>query len=793
MKPGVVLPVLLFLGITVVGACSSDTDPASRPSPPGPDSGKVGTKEDGGRDPEDPNRPKIETDIVLPAETRFDKRDCTVTVRWEGGGSDVKIAGEFTTPAWENGPLPMTKNGSVHEITIAPSATVEAGKIHAYKLIVDGQWKIDPRSQYRKIVGAPPQINSGFVLPTCEAGPETRSGPVAVTGSEMKVRVTLRTAADGDAVERIKASLDNDGVAAEAFAIDAASGAVDFTFAGLAKGKHTLSLRTFDRKGREAEPVDLPFWVEDEAFDWRDGVLYMMLIDRFANGDRMNDRPVGGEVEYEADWHGGDLVGALEVLRSGYFERLGVRTIWLSPLNAQTDKWHFGDGNQKYSAYHGYWPIKAREVEPRFGGGPALKSFVAEAHKRGIRVLLDLINNQVHDDHEYVAAHPDWFRKVCKCGESGCGWSEKPFECLFQPYLPDIDWNQIGAEKQFIADATSWIASYDLDGFRVDAVKHVEANSIYDMRAELARRFEQGGARIFMVGETAVGEGDSGTFFGEHFGSGYDWISAYTGPTGLDGQFDFPTRHNMADGLVNGDKPLNEVDGEIAKAEARYGASAKYHVRFLNGHDNRRIASIAAKDPKLGCRWSDGCREPNLPPLAYSDPAVYVRLKRALTVLFTMPGVPYLYQGDEVAFGGGDDPDMRRNMLFGDGLAGVEMARPGTTAPALTPSQVDLREWARKLGAARVASRALRRGDRRTLLSEGDLWVYAYQSGPKEVAIVAINRGGAVTSRTIGAGGIDLGAVATLRSALGTGSATKSRGGITLSLGAGEAAIFTAD
>src|SRR5690606_20944094 len=187
------------------------------------------------------------------------------------------------------------------------------------------------------------------------------------------------------------------------FTLDEAKGAIDFSFTGLAKGKHTLSLRAVDGKGRESEPVDLPFWVEDEAFDWRDGVLYMLLVDRFANGNAANDKPIGDPVHYDADWHGGDLEGAKKVLESGYFEKLGVRTIWLSPTNRQTDEFHLGDGNQVYSAYHGYWPVKACEVEPRFGGDAALKAFVAEAHKRGIRVLLDLINNQVHKDHEYFA------------------------------------------------------------------------------------------------------------------------------------------------------------------------------------------------------------------------------------------------------------------------------------------------------------------------------------------------------------------------------------------------------
>lgn len=783
MKLPFALSSLVAAGLVAWSAgCSSDADDAARPTPDGPDSGKIG--EDSGADV--PDGGEAATDIVFGEGATFQKRDCTLTIRWEGGGGDVKLAGELT--GWATSPLPMTKSGGAHEVVLSPGPGVVGGQLYAYKLIVDGAWRLDPSSRYRKIVDG--QMNSGLVLPACEAGPELLSSQVDVSGGDVKVRVTVRSAADGVAPKRVKASLDGEGVTATSVTVDDGAGAIDFSFSGLEEGKHTLSLRAEDDDGRGAEPVDLPFWIEDEPFDYRDGVLYMLLIDRFANGDKANDRPVSGPVHYDADWHGGDLQGALEVMKSGYFEALGVRTIWLSPLNAQTDKWHTGDGGQIFSAYHGYWPIKAREVEPRFGGDAALKAFVAEAHKRKIRVLLDLINNQVHDDHEYVTAHPDWFRKECQCGDdsSGCGWSVKPFECLFQFYLPDIDWNKPAAERQFIADAVSWIERFDLDGFRVDAVKHVEANSIYNMRAELTRRFEQGGARVFMVGETAVGEFDSGAFFGESFSDGYAWIDAYTGPTALDGQFDFPTRHNMADGLVNGDKPLDEIEAAIKKAETRYRPGGR-HVRFLNGHDNPRIASIAAKDAKLGCAWASGCRDDQLPPLAYADPQVYVKLRRALTVLYTMPGVPYLYQGDEVAFGGGADPDMRRDMLFGGDLAALEMARPGAAPRALTAAQLDLREHVRKLGAARASSRALRRGDRTTLLSEGDLWVYAYQAGPKELAVVAINRGDAV-ERTIDAAA--LGAVTTFSSALGVGSATKSGSALTITLGAGEAGLFLA-
>lgn len=776
---------LLALGLSAtVAACSSDAEPADPPPLAGPDSGPIGGERDADTE---PDGGPVETDIVFGEDAAFESRDCTLTVRWEGGGSDVWLAGELT--GWEDAPLPLTNKGGAHELTLSPGGGVVGGELYAYKIIADGHWHIDPNSPYRKIVGG--EMNSALMLPACSAGPELASGPTEVRGAEMRVRVTARAASDGARVERLEARFNGGAVPSASYAVDAASGAVDFTFGALPKGKHTLSLRAVDADGRESLPIDLPFWVEDEPFDYRDGVLYMMLLDRFANGSKANDRPVGSAVHYDADWHGGDLQGALEVLKSGYFEALGVRTIWLSPLNAQTDKWERGDQGQFFSAYHGYWPIKAREVEPRFGGDAALRAFVKEAHARGIRVLLDLINNQVHEDHEYVKANPSWFRTACTCGTEGCGWSERPFDCLFQPYLPDIDWTHPGAEAQFIADAVHWISAFDLDGFRVDAVKHVEANSIYNMRAELSRRFEQGGARIFMVGETAVGEHDAYAFFGEHFPDGYAWIDAYTGPNALDGQFDFPTRHNMADGLVNGDKPLDEIEAEIQKAEARYRPGHR-HVRFLNGHDNPRIASVAAKDPKLGCVWASGCRDEQLPPLAYSDPEVYARLKRALTVLYTMPGVPFLYQGDEVAFGGGADPDMRRDMLFGGGLEAVEMARPDRPRPSLTAAQLDLRAWAQKLGEARTTSRALRRGERSVLLAERDLWLYAYESGPKEIAVVAINRGEAVSARSIPAPSINLGAVAGWSRALGTGQLSSAGGAVTVSLGAGEAALFVA-
>jgi glycosidase len=775
----------VVVGGVAAPACASSDNDRPKPDVGGPVSN---TTPDGGPAANRDGGPGS-TDIAFPANTTFEDRPCTVKLHFEGTANDVAVAGEFTN--WDKSPpLPMTKNGNAFELTLGPDANLTAGTLYAYKLIVDGTWQLDPNGTHRKMVDS--TMNSAFVLPACKDGPEVTSGALTASGNgDAQVRITTRRATDGVAPAKLIARLDQAPVADGTFKADA-TGAIDFTFHGLAKGKHRLSLVAVDANERRSQPVDLPFWIEDEAFSYRDGLLYMFMVDRFANGSTANDAPVGMPVEYDADFHGGDLQGALAVLKTGYFEKLGVRTIWLSPINRQTSKYETGDGNQLFSGYHGYWPVRAREVEPRFGGEEALRSFITEAHARGFRVLLDLINNQVHQEHEYVAPHGDWFRTSCQCGTNGCGWSERPYDCMFQPYLPDINWTVAGAATQFVDDAVSWIDAFDFDGFRVDAVKHVESNSIWNLRAELSRRFEQGGARVFMVGETAVGEGDSGSFFGETFHDGFEWIDAYTGPNALDGQFDFPTLHNMADGLTSGLKPLNEVEGELHKAETRYKPTSQ-HVRFLNGHDNPRIATIAAQDPKINCTWASGCRGDDLPPATYTDPVVFQRLRRALTVLYTIPGIPYLYSGDEVAYGGGPDPDMRRDMRFSDpALASVQMHRPGAQVQPLTDLQLAQLDWSRKLGQARFASRALRRGSRLTLVGDDpNFWVYAYSDGA-DVAIVAVNRGDAVTSRVVSTNGLSLSGKTSFSSALGIGTATIGSGSISVSLPAGEAAIFLA-
>jgi glycosidase len=776
------LPILSFLAGCATGSVTPEGDaamPLGLDAPPG--DGAV----DGGPPLEDAGPPVAS----------WSPRSCSVTLRFapRAGASSVAIAGDFT--GWGDAPIAMSDadGDGVYAITLGPERGIVPGTLHGYRIIVDGEYLIDPDASHRKYQDA--CLNSAFLAPACDAGPEivpeselvARFDPATGTGSAA-VTVAILTATDG--APPISVALTLDGAPVDA-ALDRERGRYDVALSGIATGRHLLSIRATDAMSRQAEPIDLPFWIEEREFEWRDATMYMIVVDRFADGDPSIDAPVGAPVERPADFHGGDLQGIRRVLESGYFEELGVDVLWLSPINDQAEG-HFAgrEDAHRYAGYHGYWPERAREVEPRFGGGDALAGLVEAAHARGIRVLLDLINNQVHEQHEYFAEHPEWFRTGCVCGiDPGCGWSERPLDCLFATYLPDIDWRVPAAEAQFTADALYWIEQYGIDGFRIDAVKHVETNSIFDLRAATARRYEQAGYRHYFVGETAVTQGDSVDYgCGERYASGYEWIDAYTGPRALDGQFDFPSHHRMP-GLVEGTMSWDAVETVISDAQ-RLLDPAGLHVRFLGTHDSSRIATRAARDPSGGCRWSDASGCGSMPAVP-TDPAVYARIRRALAVLYTMPGIPFLYYGDEIALAGGNDPDNRRDMPWEGELGAVSMSTESISAV-----QRALRDFVGALGRARDESVALRRGRRITLLVEEDLYVIAWAGErPGELAVMAANRGGGVAGRAIdGLTAGQLEGVGSFEASAGAGALRREAGGdrLRLDVPAGEAVLFLA-
>jgi glycosidase len=353
--------------------------------------------------------------------------------------------------------------------------------------------------------------------------------------------------------------------------------------------------------------------------------------------------------------------------------------------------------------------------------------------------------------------------------------------------LPDINWRVPDAEAQFIDDAIFWVEEFGIDGFRIDAVKHVETSSIFNLRAALHRRFEQGGERLYLVGETAVGQWDSADYgCGESFANGYGWIDAYVGERGLDGQFDFPSHHRTQYGLVTDTMPYTELEGVVRDMETRYRPEG-LHVRFLGTHDSNRIASRASMSPAVDCRWPGGGSCSALASTA-TDPAAYARIRRAFTALYAMPGIPFLYYGDEIGMPGGNDPDNRRDMVWTGALSRLAMGETSVSG-----EQEALREHIGALGRARITSSALRRGRRIPLVVEPDLYVVAWTDDVEgSLAVVAIHRGtGPVTARNVdGLVPTVRGRTSRLEAVAGDGTATLTGSRLSLTLPAGGAAVF---
>lgn len=257
-------------------------------------------------------------------------------------------------------------------------------------------------------------------------------------------------------------------------------------------------------------------------------------------------------------------------------------------------------------------------------------------------------------------------------------------------------------------DALYWLESADLDGFRLDAVKHFDHVGGRNIAGAVNAIADRTGIDFYLVGETFTGS------------DGRAQIAQYLGPHELDGQFDFPLYWPVIDAFAKGGS-LKAVDGAVAANEAFYPAGT-LNSPFLGNHDVVRFISTAAgqidADPGFQA-WN------NRPPDQVTTDLPFTRLKQAFTFLLTQPGVPLIYYGDEIGLPGSGDPDNRRLMKFGAALSGRESA---------------LLDAVQKLGSARKASKALRFGDRTTLLIEDDVYIFQ-RAVVDEGALVVINRG----------------------------------------------------
>ncbi len=753
------------LSLSALLACSS----GNAPPPSGRDAGRLAdgaadasSARDGGATPDGETPPEdaaLGQDAGFPALIRV--RTCTSAIEYRppaGAPRDVFVAGEWNGFRPDATRLRDRRGDGVFTATVSL-----APGLYAYKLVVDGNWQLDPSLKYRAYSGG--VENSGLRVPDCQRPLlELIAPPSGVSGAgrgqvSLGLRYTEGSQGPGPDPRRFSLGLRGPAgtraLTASEWNWDPARWEAHVQLADLPDGKYTLTATAANLSGALTERVVVPFWVEAEAFDWRDGVLYMVVTDRFRNGDTANDPPQNPRAASSADYHGGDLAGVTQAIDEGYFDALGVRSLWLTPFQVNPPgEYADGDGTHFVTGYHGYWPAEPRRVDARLGGDAALAALTAKAHAHGIRVLMDFVVNHVHETHPYVAAHPGWFSALpngCLCGTSGCDWTERRLDCLFQPYLPDVDWTNAGASEAFITDALWWLDHFDLDGLRVDAVKHVPDGAVFNLSTRVEETLERGGTTYFRVGETAMGWGNCDPADLGCNAENYGTIARYIGPHALHGQFDFVLRFAVGRPVFGSDEyGMIHADVWSRASQERYPAGA-IMTTYVGSHDESRFISAVSDPGLLGNKWPEQQR-----PTAPRDPLAYRRLGLALTWNLTLPGAPLLYYGDEYGEFGAADPDNRHPMRFEGDRSAEERS---------------LAAWVSAIGSARRELLGLRRGALLSLRATEPFWAYARAVPGGPWAVVAINKSAQPTTQEVSTAAVvhlSAGARVTDRLALGS-------------------------
>lgn len=387
-------------------------------------------------------------------------------------------------------------------------------------------------------------------------------------------------------------------------------------------------------------------------------VLYSVLIDRFYNGNPVNDRKLNSpEVLDIVDYQGGDLAGITKKIEDGYFDQLGVNTLWISPITQNPwDAWGcypFANGNKydstktytKFSGYHGYWPIYATALDSRFGTPEELRTMLSVAHAHNINVVLDYVANHMHINSPTLQQHPDWHTdSILPDGRRNFElWDEARLTTWFDKHIPTLDLEREEVCEAMTDSALYWLANYDLDGFRHDACKHIPEGYWRMLGQKIAQRWPR--RPVWMIGET--------------YGSP-ELIGSYVKTGMLNAQFDFNVYFTAREALCGYNGMDQVLQNELTSLKT-YGA---HHTmgNISGNHDQIRFASIAGGAIDI---HSQGKEEGWTREVGIGDPEKAYKRAILLEVLnMTLPGVPCIYQGDEYGEVGGNDPDNRHMMRF---------------------------------------------------------------------------------------------------------------------------------
>jgi len=405
--------------------------------------------------------------------------------------------------------------------------------------------------------------------------------------------------------------------------------------------------------------------VAEAGTRWGEEILYFVLIDRFADGDSSNNARV--ERHNPGGYHGGDLKGLTDHIDE--LTDLGITAIWINPVQKQMPRGlpaqapgKLGIPEFTHWGFHGYWIDDFDSMEPQFGTRQDLKNFVDAAHKRGIKVLLDVVYNHSGYDSPYKSRKTSEGEPWMRLGEGNC--EVDPVKCAVGG-LPDFR-TELPEVRKYLLDANIGLAKFSgVDGFRLDTFKHVETDFWLEhrqrTRAELGKDF-------FLLAEYWGGTASS--------------LDEFFARDEIDAGFDFSFK-GSCEGFVMKRGRAIAFGSYLAKRHKIRPGYLMAH--YLSSHDEPMSLANLGRDKN--------------------------KFRICVAVQMTSIGMPVIYYGEEVARGGSEWPLNRNDMPWGDRdiLPGKGVARDDT-----------LRDYYKQLIRLRRTHPALTRGDFQLLTGPQD-------------------------------------------------------------------------
>lgn len=439
-------------------------------------------------------------------------------------------------------------------------------------------------------------------------------------------------------------------------------------------------------------------------------ILYFMMIDRFYDGSPLNNKPVNDtEILPKANYFGGDLQGISKKIQEGYFDSLGINSIWLSPItqNPLTAYGLYPKPRTTFSGYHGYWPISSTKIDFRLGDSATLKELIDQSHARQMNVLLDYVASHIHELHPVYKQHPDWVTPLyLPDGSMNTErWDEYRLTTWFDTFLPKLDLSNPVVADAMSDSALFWLTTYGFDGFRHDATKHID-ELFWRILTKKIKNDVQCDPMPFQIGET--------------YGSP-ELISSYIGSGMLDAQFDFNVYDDEVAVFARDSESFNRLKASLTQSLRYYG----YHnlMGYISGNQDRpRFISLAGGDLLFNenSKLAGWTRI-----IGVGDTIAYQKLMMLQAFNLTIPGIPVIYYGDEIGLPGANDPDNRRWMKF----------------DSLNKNEEYVKEFISTLAHERSKSMPLLFGDLQFLQSDSKTLVYI-RTYFDDFALMIFNKGG---------------------------------------------------